>query len=114
MRLVDFASLLTAAGIPVPSKIEGLAFGPDVMVGGTLEHTLYVGNDNDFTPDAAGLNQFFVVGLSDAQLAAFGVSYTPQAIAEPGSLALLLSASVGLLTGGHLRRIPRRIRLSTI
>jgi hypothetical protein len=39
-----------------------------------------------------------VVGLSDAQLAAFGVSYTPQAIAEPGSLALLLSASVGLLT----------------
>lgn len=108
MRLVDFASLLTAAGLPVPSKIEGLTFGADVMVGGTLEHTLYVANDNDFTPGASGLNQFFVVGLSDAGLAAFGVAYTPQAIPEPGSLALLLSASGGLLALRRRRAAPPR------
>jgi hypothetical protein len=45
MKLVYLASLLTGAGIPVPSKIEGLVFGADVTVGGTIEHTLYVGND---------------------------------------------------------------------
>src|SRR4051812_21122849 len=71
-QLVDFAQLLTADGIPVPSKIEGLAFGDDVIVNGILEHTLYVSNDNDFTPATSGLNQFFVVGLSDADLAAVG------------------------------------------
>ena len=90
--VVDFASLLTAAGIPVPSKIEGLAFGDDVVLNGTLLHTLFVANDNDFTPQAAGLNQFFVVGLSDADLARLGVAYVAQQIDLPEPATLLLFA----------------------
>src|SRR5262249_33128658 len=38
-------------GIPVaniPAKLEGIAFGQDVMMGGVRKHTLYVVNDNDF------------------------------------------------------------------
>jgi hypothetical protein len=59
---LDIVAALGAAGIPpseVPAKIEGLAFGQDVTVGGQVEHTLYVSNDNNF------LSQ---VPLSDATL----------------------------------------------
>jgi hypothetical protein len=63
---------LGAVGIPapeVPAKIEGSAFGPDVTVGGEVEHTLFVSNDNDFlseVPFGDGTidnpNQLFVFG----------------------------------------------------
>jgi len=32
-------------------------------------HTLYVGNDNDFVPDVAGLNRWYVFGFTDDYLA---------------------------------------------
>jgi Esterase-like activity of phytase len=105
-KLVDFAGLLTDAGIPVPSKIEGLAFGSDVMVDGKVEHTLYVTNDNDFVPDESGLNQFFVVGISDADLAAVGASYVPQqfTVREPAGLLLLGAPVAGLALVRRRRR----------
>jgi hypothetical protein len=60
----------------VPAKLEGISFGPDVVVNGVTEHTLYVSNDNDFlatTTDDNGAtvenpNQFFVFAFTDADL----------------------------------------------
>jgi len=60
----------------VPAKLEGISFGPDVVIDGVTEHTLYVSNDNDFlatTTDDNGAtvdnpNQFFVFAFTDADL----------------------------------------------
>ena len=63
---------LNANGIAsdqIPSKIEGISFGQDVDVNGTLMHTLWVANDNDFTPADSGPNDFFVFGFTDAACA---------------------------------------------
>lgn len=103
---LDLKGALNAAGIAsdqIPAKLEGLAFGKDVVVHGVLTHTLYVANDNDFVArTAAGRsnpNQWFVFGVTDADLAALGASYSPQQIAaipEPQSVALLLSGLLAL------------------
>ena len=66
----------------IPAKIEGLAFGPDVQVGGVVTHTLWVANDNDFLQNYGGVansnpNQFFVLGFRDADLN--GSVFVPQA-----------------------------------
>ena len=97
-------AVLNANGIAstqIPAKIEGLAFGPDVTVNGTVTHTLYVGNDNDFVPDVAGPNRWFVFGFTDADLAALGLSYMPQELIERGpDLALTkAAASATAITG---------------
>jgi hypothetical protein len=69
---LDIVAVLGAHGITpanVPEKIEGPAFGPDlVLADGTIEHTLWVTNDNDFVPGTAGPNQFFVFGFQDSDL----------------------------------------------
>jgi hypothetical protein len=60
----------------VPAKLEGITFGPDVVIGGVTEHTLYVSNDNDFlatTTDDNGVtvenpNQFFVFAFPATDL----------------------------------------------
>ena len=63
-----------SATFDVPSKIEGLTFGPDVTRKGETFHTLWVANDNDFvletgdTPPVANPNQFFVFGFTDKDL----------------------------------------------
>ena len=63
-----------SATFDIPSKIEGLTFGPDVKREGQTFHTLWVANDNDFvietadTPPVANPNQFFVFGFTDADL----------------------------------------------
>jgi hypothetical protein len=68
---------------PVPAKLEGLAFGPDVRIGRTVQHTLYLANDNDFlgrlvdTKHPDGIdnpNQFFVF--------AFGRSVLPSLVPQ--------------------------------
>jgi len=89
---LDIVKSLTAASLganafaldEIPSKIEGVAFGPDVREGNTTIHTLWIANDNDFVinvNDSSGdpiLNpsQFFVFGFTDADLG--GSKFVPQ------------------------------------
>ncbi len=107
---LDLVGALKAFGISadqIPSKIEGIAFGKDVVdaFGNTL-HTLYIANDNDFDPANSGQNQFYVFGFKDSDLAGF----TPQALGapEPASWALLIMG-FGLI--GATLRLQRRKRL---
>ena len=112
---LDLKAALNAAGIAdtrIPAKLEGLAFGADVVVNGVLTHTLYVANDNDFiATTAAGLdnpNQWFVFGVTDSELSALGASYTPQdvsAIPEPQTWAMMLGGLAVL--GGLAKRRTR-------
>jgi hypothetical protein len=81
--LLDVVSSLNAQGIAstdIPAKLEGLAFGPDVVVGGTPCHTLFIANDNDFigtvtdTNHPSGIdnpNRFFVFAIPAAALPDF-------------------------------------------
>jgi hypothetical protein len=46
---LDIVAVLSGAGIVnIPSKLEGIAFGPDVEMNGHAQHTLFLTNDNDF------------------------------------------------------------------
>jgi hypothetical protein len=96
--VLDVVAVLGANGIApaqVPAKIEGLAFGADVVDNGVLLHTLYVANDNDFVRASAGDNKFYVFGISDADLNKVGASYVAQRfeadVPEPASIALVLT-----------------------
>ena len=104
---LDIKAALVAAGIPdtkIPAKLEGLAFGQDVIRNGVLTHTLYVANDNDFLATDpltgnANPNQWYVFGVSDADLLSKGASYTAQTIAavpEPQTWALMLAGLGGM------------------
>jgi len=86
---LDVAGALTASGVSaihIPAKLEGIAFGQDVVVSGVPKHTLYVANDNDFTSATADKNnvvvdnpnQFFVFAFGDADLPGF----VPQAFKQ--------------------------------
>jgi hypothetical protein len=86
---LDFVAKLTAAGVNsylIPSKIEGLAFGQDVVINGVTKHTLFISNDNDFLPTVAdplklpgdvtrgkvaNPNQFYVFAFTDSELPGF-------------------------------------------
>lgn len=64
-EFLDIAAKLNAAGInsyDIPSKLEGVAFGQDVVINGETEHTLYIANDNDFLPPV--LFQFWIAVIS--------------------------------------------------
>jgi hypothetical protein len=75
---LDLVTALTSNGIPanhIPSKIEGIAFGPDVwMDHNTRLHTLWISNDNDFlsftadSPPVPNPNEFFVFSFTDEDL----------------------------------------------
>jgi hypothetical protein len=74
-RFMDIKAVLNAAGYAdtqIPAKLEGIAFGEDVMVDGVSKHTLYLANDNDFLAVAPGglsnPNQFFVFAFDDSDL----------------------------------------------
>jgi hypothetical protein len=102
---LNLVSALTAYGIPatqIPSKIEGVAFGQDVIdASGKMLHTLFIANDNDFDAAGSGANQFYVFGFTDTDLAGF----TPQAfgaVPEPSSW-LSMIAGFGMM-GGMFRR----------
>jgi hypothetical protein len=108
--VLDVVAVLGANGIApaqVPAKIEGLAFGADVVDNGVLLHTLYVANDNDFVRASAGDNKFYVFGISDADLGKAGATYSAQQfsadVPEPASISLVL-AGLGMLAAGARRR----------
>ncbi|PWT81582.1 MAG: pyruvate-binding protein, partial [Blastocatellia bacterium] len=78
---LDIVSVLNANGIAsfdIPAKLEGIAFGQDVIIDGVTKHTLYVANDNDYTAfvpnvnypgeTAENPNRFFVFAFDDADL----------------------------------------------
>ena len=80
---IDVVQVLTAHGLAaadIPAKLEGLAFGPDVSLGGATYHTLFIANDNDFlgnivdTNHPAGIdnpNKYFVFAIPSAALPDF-------------------------------------------
>lgn len=83
LHKTDFLDLVAALGrhgiapAEVPAKIEGLSFGPDVMLDGRRCHTLFVANDNDFLAQvkdrlhphgAANPSRYFVFAFDDADL----------------------------------------------
>jgi hypothetical protein len=110
-EFLNIVSTLGSKGITganVPSKIEGLAFGSDVVVGGVTNHTLYVSNDNDFVPGTAGPSNVYVFSFTDTDLG--GTAFQNQTIAavpEPGSVSLLALGAAGFL--GLIRfRIRKR------
>jgi hypothetical protein len=83
---LDIVQVLVANGFSatfdIPSKIEGLTFGPDVTRKAQTFHTRWVANDNDFvietgdTPPVPNPNQFFVFGFTGADLG--GSVFVPQ------------------------------------
>ncbi len=113
-EFIDVAKLLeTEDGLSasqVPSKIEGYAFGQDIEVNGTLEHTLYVANDNDFLPAESGENEFYVFGFSDSDLPGFEQEQFVSAVPLPASLPLF-SAGLGALGLFGWRRRKARASL---
>jgi hypothetical protein len=81
---LDVVNALNLQGIPafdVPAKLEGIAFGQDVVIGGATKHTLYVANDNDYTAIAPNThhaggtadnsNRWFVFAFDDDDLPGF-------------------------------------------
>ncbi|HET8870224.1 MAG TPA: esterase-like activity of phytase family protein [Aquabacterium sp.] len=107
--VLDIRSALNAAGITdanIPAKLEGLAFGDDIVDGGQTYHTLYMANDNDFVPGIAGDNKFFVFRFTDADLAAKGLGpFSNQTIAAvPEADGMALAASGLVVMWGVMRR----------
>ena len=114
---LDIKAALNARGIAddmIPAKLEGLAFGEDVLVNGVWKHTLYLANDNDFlnqvtlsdkTTRVTYDNRFFVFGFDADDLG--GSQFVPQDIApipEPQTWALMLA---GVAVVGVARRRRR-------
>jgi hypothetical protein len=85
---LDVVNALTANGInakDIPAKIESVAFGPDMIIGGLTKQTLFLANDNDFLATVtdtnhptgiANLNKFFVFAVDSSDLP----NYAPQSI----------------------------------
>jgi hypothetical protein len=74
---VDVLAKLNANDIlstHVPAKLEGVAFGPDIVINGVNKHTLFIANDNDFLSTVDGIdnpNQFFVFSIDESDLNSF-------------------------------------------
>jgi hypothetical protein len=104
---LDIKLALNAGGISdanIPSKLEGAAWGQDIVESGTTYHTLVIGNDNDFVPGTSGPNNFYAFKVSDADLG--GSTFQNQNITpvpEPG-YAAPLAAALGLLCVLRLRQ----------
>jgi uncharacterized protein YjdB len=110
---LDFRATMNAGGVAdtdIPSKIEGVAFGPDLVVNGVTKHTLWIADDNNFDPTTQGPNRFYVFALGDGDLG--GSTFVPQAVTpfnptavpvtgvalSPVTLSLTRAGSMGSLT----------------
>jgi hypothetical protein len=92
------------AATAVPAKLEGMAFGEDIIENGKTWHTLYIANDNDFIPGTAGPNNFYVFKFDDSDLG--GSVFQNQQISsvpEPQTWAQM-AAGLLLLAGVSLHR----------
>lgn len=108
---LNLVAALTAAGIStaqIPAKIEGLSFGQDVLYDGTLLHTLFIANDNDFVPGTAGQNQFYVFGFTDADLPGFVAQQLSGAVPEPATWGMMLLGFAGIGAMGRRREVTVR------
>ena len=104
-QFLDLRAALISMGIPagqIPAKLEGLAFGEDIMVNGVKKHTLYVANDNDFVPNVAGTNKVYVFSFTDQDLARVQLQNISP-VPEPETYAMLL-AGLGLMGAVARRR----------
>ncbi len=110
---LDLKALLGAHGIvaaEVPAKLEGIAFGADIEIGGTTNHTLYVANDNDFVPNIAGPSVVYVFAFTDADLGgsvfenqhidASGLAWSDLGSGLPGTSGVPALAGTGTLAAG--------------
>ena len=83
-EFLNVLASLNANGITadnIPAKLEGVAFGPDLVIKGVNKHTLFIANDNDFLPSVGGINnpnQFFVFSIDESDLN----SFVPQQIVQ--------------------------------
>lgn len=82
-----------------------------MVLNGVVTHTLFAANDNDHLavdPDtgAANPNRCYVFGVTDADLAAAGLSFVAQAVPEPPALALWAAGAVVLSGAAAWRRRP--------
>ncbi|QKQ73935.1 esterase-like activity of phytase family protein [Nostoc sp. TCL240-02] len=75
---LDVVTALTQNGIKeedIPAKLEGLAFGEDVVINRVKKHTLFIANDNDFlgtiAPGIDNPNKFFVFAVDTTDLPGF-------------------------------------------
>jgi hypothetical protein len=101
---LDVVQVLNANGIAksqIPAKLEGLAFGQDIIDNGLLFHTLFVANDNDFVPGIAGSNKFYVFAIADTAL-----NFQAQqisAVPVPAAAWLFGTGLIGLMTAARKR-----------
>lgn len=77
---IDVVQALAAQGYAakdIPAKLEGMAFGSDIVIKGVRKHTLFISNDNDFIgtvtdsghpAGADNPNTFFVFAIDVADL----------------------------------------------
>lgn len=105
---LDIVQKLNAAGITsdrIPAKIEGVAFGQDIIKDGITYHTIYVANDNDFLSTAtladkstvvANPNNVYVFAVAASDLPGYAAQNIA-AVPEPENYAMLL-AGLGLMT----------------
>jgi hypothetical protein len=103
---LDVVQTLNNNGITsdkIPAKLEGLAFGQDIIDNGALFHTLYLANDNDFVANVAGSNNFYVFAVADS-----AINYQAQQIsAVPVPSALWLFGTAML---GWVGAVKRKVR----
>ena len=98
---LDVVNILNANGIAstaIPSKIEGFAFGDDIVIGGQTKHTLWMTNDNDFDPANSGDNKFYVFAIDSTDLSTYQAqNITPSAVPVPAAVWLFGSGLLGLI-----------------
>jgi len=104
-QFLDLKAALNSFGLSndnIPAKLEGLAFGQDVVINGVTQHTLWVSNDNDFISGTAGDNKFYVFAFANSELPGFAAQELPP-VPVPAAGWLLISG-VGALAAAARRR----------